>query len=70
MAARPDRGNGGKYLLLPPGYKGTVPADYFVYRPLTNNVFVFWRAFFTDPSFRDLDSRAAYFTNYYAVSPG
>lgn len=49
--AGPDRGKGGKYLLLPPGYKGTVPATgYFVYRPLTNNVFVFWRAFFSDPT--------------------
>jgi hypothetical protein len=48
--AGPDRGEGGKYLLLPPGYSGTVPAGYFVYRPLTNNVFVFWRAFFTDPT--------------------
>jgi hypothetical protein len=48
--AGPDRGEGGKYLPLPPGYKGTVPDGYFVYRPLTNNVFVFWRAFFTDPS--------------------
>ena len=47
--AGPDRGEGGKYLLLPPGYSGTVPDGYFVYRPLTNNVFVFWRAFFTDP---------------------
>jgi hypothetical protein len=49
--AGPDKGAGGKYLLLPPGYKGTVPdAGYFVYRPLTNNVFVFWRAFFNDPT--------------------
>jgi len=49
--AGPDKGEGGKYLLLPPGYQGTVPAaGYFVYRPLTNNVFVFWRAFFTDPT--------------------
>jgi hypothetical protein len=47
--AGPDRGEGGKYLLLPPGYDGTVPSGYFVYRPQTNNVFVFWRAFFTDP---------------------
>ena len=39
--AGPDRGEGGKYLLLPPGYMGTVPDGYFVYRPLTNNVFVF-----------------------------
>ncbi len=43
--AGPDRGKGGKYLLLPPNYKGTVPDGYFVYHPLTNNVFVFWRAF-------------------------
>ena len=48
--AGPDRGEGGKYLLLPPGYKATVPVGYFVYRPLTNNVFVFWRAFFNDPT--------------------
>src|SRR5262249_6497970 len=48
--AGPDRGEGGKYLLLPPGYNATVPEGYFVYRPLTNNVFVFWRAFFTDPT--------------------
>ena len=48
--AGPDRGEGGKYLLLPPGYNGAVPDGYFVYRPLTNNVFVFWRAFFTDPA--------------------
>jgi hypothetical protein len=49
--AGPDRGEGGKYLLIPPGYEGAVPATgYFVYRPLTNNVFVFWRAFFTDPT--------------------
>jgi hypothetical protein len=28
-----------------------MPANgYFVYRPLTNNVLVFWRAFFTDPT--------------------
>ncbi len=48
--AGPDRGKGGKYLLIPPGYEGAIPTGYFVYRPLTNNVFVFWRAFFTDPT--------------------
>ena len=48
--AGPDKGDGGKYLLLPPGYQGAVPATgYYVYRPLTNNVFVFWRAFFKSP---------------------
>ena len=48
--AGPDKGEGGKYLLLPPGYKGEVPDGYFVYRSRTSNIFVFWRAFFRDPA--------------------
>ena len=47
--AGPDKGKGGKFLLLPPGYEGSAPDGHFVYRSRTNNVFVFWRAFFTDP---------------------
>ncbi len=31
----PDKGKGGKYLVLPPGYKGNVPSGYFVLRPKT-----------------------------------
>lgn len=42
----PDRGAGGKFLLLPPGYQGPVPAGHYVYRSATNNVFVFLRAFY------------------------
>ena len=45
----PDGGKGGKFLLLPPGYKGAVPEGYFVYRSATNNVFVFLRGFYQDP---------------------
>ena len=45
----PDAGKGGKFLLLPPGYKGTVPGGYYVYRSATNNVFVFLRSFYQDP---------------------
>ena len=30
-----DHGKGGKYLILPPGYKGEVPEGYFVVRPST-----------------------------------
>jgi len=48
--AGPDKGEGGKYLLLPPGYEGQIPDGYFVYRSRTNNIFVFWRAFFRDPA--------------------
>jgi hypothetical protein len=45
----PDQGKGGKYLLLPPDYKGTPPAGYFTLRSRTYGVFVFWRGFFKDP---------------------
>jgi hypothetical protein len=45
----PDAGKGGKFLLLPPGYKGEVPKGYFVYRSATNNVFIFLRSFYQDP---------------------
>jgi hypothetical protein len=47
--AGPDGGKGGKFLLLPPGYKGAVPEGYFVYRSATNSVFVFLRGFYEDP---------------------
>jgi hypothetical protein len=30
-----DKGMGGKYLILPPGYSGEVPAGYFAVRPST-----------------------------------
>ena len=30
-----DKGNGGKFLLLPPGYEGEVPEGYLVFRPYT-----------------------------------
>ena len=33
-----DKGKGGKLLFLPPGYKGTVPDGYVVYRPDTYTV--------------------------------
>ena len=45
----PDAGKGGKFLMLPPGYKGDVPQGYYVYRSQTNNVFIFLRGFYQDP---------------------
>ncbi len=38
-----DKGKGGKYLVLPPGYKGDVPSGYFVVRPKTLWVWAFVR---------------------------
>jgi hypothetical protein len=46
----PDAGQGGKFLLLPPGYSGKVPEGYFVYRSATFNVFVFLRSFYKVPT--------------------
>jgi hypothetical protein len=41
----PDKGKGGKYLLLPPGYKGNVPKGYIVVKSPTYNLWVPWRSF-------------------------
>jgi hypothetical protein len=43
--AGPDKGKGGKFLILPPGYKGEVPTGYFVARSPTINNLLFWRGF-------------------------
>ena len=45
----PDEGKGGKFLILPPGYRGSIPKGYFVFRSGTKNVFVFLRSFYQDP---------------------
>ena len=45
----PDRGKGGKYLLIPPDYKGPIPKGFYVFRSGTYGVFVFWRGFFKNP---------------------
>jgi len=47
----PDKGEGGKYLILPPDYEGEPPEGYFTFTSDTYNVFVFWRAFL-DPETR------------------
>lgn len=42
----PDKGRGGKYLFVPPGYTGKVPSKgYFVFKPRTNRLLIFYRAF-------------------------
>ncbi|WP_108659986.1 DUF1254 domain-containing protein [Acuticoccus kandeliae] len=45
----PDGGAGGRYLFVPPGYEGDVPSDgYFVMKPRTNTLLIFFRAFVKD----------------------
>lgn len=45
-----DRGAGGKYLILPPGYTGEVPSGYFVVRPTTYGNWMPFRSFLVDGS--------------------
>jgi len=39
----PDKGKGGKYLVVPPGYDGDIPDGYFLLKPSTNRNFMFLR---------------------------
>jgi hypothetical protein len=43
--AGPDRGKGGKYVLLPPSYQGAVPQGYFVANSRTYSGLMFYRGF-------------------------
>jgi len=47
----PDRGEGGKYLIVPPGYGGPLPeGGFYVARARTNFVWWFARAFLENKS--------------------
>jgi hypothetical protein len=44
----PDKAQGGKFLILPPGYEGEVPDGYFVFPTNTYGNWVIWRGFQVD----------------------
>jgi len=44
----PDKGAGGKFLILPPGYKGEIPDGYFVVKSSTFSLWAPWRSFVED----------------------
>lgn len=46
--AGPDRGQGGKFLFLPPDYEGETPEGYFTYRSQTYGNWLIWRGFLVD----------------------
>jgi len=62
----PDKGKGGKYLFLPPGYKGDVPEGYFVARSLTYTVGYGLRGFTVKG---DTGPAVAAFKKYFRVYP-
>jgi len=49
----PDKGKGGKFLVLPPGYEGDVPEGYHVARTNTYGNWVIWRGYQKDGSTAD-----------------
>jgi hypothetical protein len=62
----PDKGTGGKYLLLPPGYTGAVPDGYFVLRPRTYGNAIIFRGFVENG---DLRSAVENTEQHYRVYP-
>jgi hypothetical protein len=51
--AGPDKGQGGRYLFLPPGYDGDGPDGYFVYRSPTFTNWVVFRALGGVPAMKE-----------------
>ncbi|WP_235911868.1 DUF1254 domain-containing protein [Mesorhizobium xinjiangense] len=63
-----DKGKGGKYLLLPPGYDGTVPDGYFVMRSPTYGNLLFYRGFLEDGSTRTAVENTRKYLKVYNLS--
>ncbi len=66
--AGPDRGKGGKFLLLPPGYEGEVPPGYFVFRSATFGNLFFWRGFLVNGDPRPAVENTKKFTRVYPLA--
>jgi hypothetical protein len=61
----PDKNKGGKFLILPPGYKGDVPEGYLVFPTNTYGNWVIWRGFQVDGSTRpSVDATKKHFRMY------
>ena len=66
--AGPDKGKGGKYLLLPPGYKGAVPKGYTVLRTKTLGNLMFYRGFLDKGSTKTSLENTRKFYKVYSLS--
>ena len=66
--AGPDKGKGGKYLLLPPGYDGEVPEGYFVLRSSTYGNLFFWRGFLENGSTKTAVENTRKYAKVYPLS--
>lgn len=67
--AGPDKGKGGKFLLVPPGYKGDIPEEeYYVYYPKTYGLWMPWRGFQVDGSTKPAIEATKKFLKVYPIS--
>ena len=64
----PDKGEGGKYLLLPPGFKGNIPDGYYVVHSPTFNLWFPWRTFLEEGSPKLGVERVKKFMRIYPLS--
>lgn len=66
----PDRGEGGKYLILSPGYDGPVPSGFNVARARTNSVIWFARSFLENNDPKPVAETIRKFTKVYPYGAG
>ncbi|MDH5277112.1 MAG: DUF1254 domain-containing protein [Gammaproteobacteria bacterium] len=66
--AGPDKGQGGKFLLLPPGYEGDVPEGYTVLRTKTFGNLMFYRGFLDNGSTKTSLDNTRKFWRVYSLS--
>ena len=67
----PDRGEGGKYLILPPGYDGALPqGGFYVARSRTNHALILGRMFLDHNDPQPAVELIRKFTRIYAYDPG
>ncbi len=67
----PDRGQGGKYLLIPPGYKGPMPQEgYFIGRPSTTAVALLGRSFLVNNDPKPAVETIKKYLKIYPYTPG
>jgi hypothetical protein len=66
--AGPDKGRGGKFLLLPPGYTGEVPNGYFVLRSKTYGNVFFFRGFVVNGSTKPAVEATKTMTKVYSLA--
>ncbi|MFO0946714.1 MAG: DUF1254 domain-containing protein [Planctomycetota bacterium] len=67
----PDRGEGGKYLILPPGYEGTIPeGGFYIARSRTQRVLILGRMFLENNDPGPPAETIRKFTKIYPYQPG